>query len=63
MVEDKKFYGKDEEFPFEHIAGLEDIAYLFGKNESQQHYYFQKLFPFSLGGDAKKWYNSLRLDL
>ena len=59
MVEDNKFYGKDEDFSYEHVAGLEDISQLFGKNEIQQHYYFLKLFPFSLGGDAKKWYNSL----
>jgi hypothetical protein len=27
--------------------------------EVKQHYYFLKLFPFSLGGAARDWYNSL----
>jgi hypothetical protein len=56
MVEDNKFYGKEEEFPSEHLSKLIDYATLFGKDEIQQHYYFLKLFPFSLGGDAKNWY-------
>jgi hypothetical protein len=59
MVEDNKFYGKDEEFPTEHLGKLVELATVFGKDEIQQHYYFLKLFPFSLGGDAKAWYNSL----
>ena len=58
-VEASKFYGKDEEHPYEHLMNLDDIACLFGKTEIQQRYYFLKLFPFSLGGEAKTWYNSL----
>ena len=54
-----KFNGRDNEFPFEHIAVLHDLSVLFGKDEIHQRYYFLKLFPFTLGGDAKTWYNSL----
>ena len=54
-----KFYGRDNEFPFEHIAVLHDLSVLFGKNEIHQRYYFLKLFPFTLGGNAKIWYNHL----
>jgi hypothetical protein len=59
LVESSKFYGKEEEFPYEHLTNLNDLACLFGKTEIQQRYYFLKLFPFSLGGKAKAWYNSL----
>jgi hypothetical protein len=53
--ENFKFYGKNNEFPFEHIAALHDLSVLFGKDEIQQGYYFLKLFPFTLGADAKTW--------
>ena len=32
---------------------------VFGKDEIHQRYYFLKLFPFTLGGGAKIWYNHL----
>jgi hypothetical protein len=32
---------------------------VFGNTEIQQRYYFLKLCTFSLGGEAKAWYNSL----
>jgi hypothetical protein len=59
MVEASKFYGKEEEFPYEHLTNLNDLSCLFGKTEIQQRYYFFKLFSFSLEGKAKVWYNSL----
>ena len=40
------------------LVMVHDIANVFGKYEVQKHYYFLKLFPFSLGGEAKTWYNS-----
>ena len=48
-AEKYKFYGRDNEFPFEHIADLHDLSVLFGKDEIHQRYYFLKLFPFTLG--------------
>ena len=59
MIESNKFYGKDEEFPLEHLERLTELADLFGKTEIEKRYYFLKLFPFSLGGEAKAWFNSL----
>jgi hypothetical protein len=38
---------------------VHDISNLHGHDEVQKHCYFLKLFPFSLRGDAKTWYNSL----
>jgi hypothetical protein len=58
-AESFKFYGKNNEFPLEHMTALHELSALFGKDEIQQRYYFLKLFPFTLGGDAKIWYNSL----
>jgi hypothetical protein len=41
------------------MTALHELSALFGKDVIQQRYYFLKLFPFTLGGDAKIWYNSL----
>ena len=54
-----KFYGRDNEFPFEHIDVLHDLSVAFGKDEIHQRYCFLNLFPFTLGGGAKIWYNHL----
>jgi hypothetical protein len=59
-AEKVKFYGRDDDFPFEHITQLHELSVLFGKDEIHQRYYFLKLFPFSLGGNAKSWYNGLK---
>ena len=59
IIESNKFYGKYEEFPVEHLERLTKLADLFGKNEVEKRYYFLKLFPFSLGGEAKTWFHSL----
>jgi hypothetical protein len=60
-TEKVKFYGTDDDFPFEHITHLHELSVLFGKDDIHQRYYFLKLFPFSLGGNAKSWYNGLKL--
>ena len=38
---------------------LNDIATLFTNDEKSRYLYILKIFPFSLKGDAKTWYNSL----
>jgi hypothetical protein len=58
-VEKRKFHGRDDEYHAEHIVMLHDISNLYGNDEVPKHYYFLKLFPFSLGGDAKTWYHFL----
>ena len=42
-----------------HLTKLNDIATLFAHDEKIHYYYILKLFPFSLKGDAKTWYNTL----
>jgi hypothetical protein len=59
MLEKDKYYGKEEEYSTELMARVMSIAIAIGKYEVKQHYYFLKLFPFSLGGATIDWYNSL----
>ena len=42
-----------------HLTKVNDIATLFAHDEKIRYYYIQNLFPFSLKGDAKAWYNTL----
>ena len=44
-----------------HVTKLNYIATLFTHEEFFSYYYILKLFPFSLKGDAKLWFNSLAL--
>ena len=43
----------------EHMNKLASISSLFSNDKKIQQYYLVKLFPFSLKGDAKVWFNSL----
>jgi hypothetical protein len=36
-----------------------ELAMIFGKDNMHQHYSFLKVFSFSFGGDAERWYSSL----
>ena len=51
---------KDYEFSVdpEIITLLAMIATLFTSDEKSCYYYILKIFPFSLKGDAKTWFNS-----
>src|SRR3954468_15495888 len=42
-----------------HLTKLNDIAALFTNDERSRYFYILKIFPFSLKGDAKVWFNSL----
>ena len=55
LVESDPFYGYESA----HLTKLNDIATLFTNDEKTRYYYILKLFPFSLKGDAKIWFNSL----
>jgi hypothetical protein len=43
------------------MTHIMSLATALGKDEVKQHYYFLKLFPFSLGGAPRDWYKSLAL--
>ena len=62
MVEYDPFQGYETENVVAHLTKLNDIATLFAHDEKNRYYYILKLFPFSLKGDAKIWYNILTFD-
>ena len=59
MVESDPFYGYESENVVAHLTKLNDIATLFTNDGRSRYFYFLKIFPFSLKGDAKIWFNSL----
>src|SRR3954470_21583405 len=59
LVESDPFYGYESETIVAHLTKLNDIAALFTNDESARYFYILKIFPFSLKGDAKIWFNSL----
>jgi hypothetical protein len=59
LVESDPFHGYKTKTVVAHLTKLNDIATLFTHEEKICHYYILKLFPFSLKGDAKDWYNTL----
>ena len=59
LVESYPFHGYESETVVAHLTKLKDIATLFAHEEKIRYYYILKLFPFSLKGDAKTWFNSL----
>ena len=59
LVESDPFYGYESETIVGHLTKLNDISTLFAQEEKIRYYYILKLFPFSLKGDSKLWFNSL----
>ena len=59
LVESDAFYGLESETIVAHLTKLNDIATLFTNDERSRYFYILKIFPFSLKGDAKIWFNSL----
>ena len=59
LVESDPFYGYESETVVAHLTKLNDIATMFTNDERTHYFYILKIFPFSLKGDAKIWFNSL----
>ena len=59
LVESDPFHGYETKTVVAHLTKLNDIATLFTHDDNIRYYYILKLFPFSLKGDAKIWYNTL----
>ena len=59
LVESDPFYGYESETVMAHLNKLNDIVTLFTNDEKTRYYFILKLFPLSLKGDAKTWFNSL----
>ena len=59
LVEFDHFHGYETGTVVAHLTKLNDIATLFTHDEKTRYYFILKLFPFSLKGDTKSWYNTL----
>ena len=59
LVESYPFHVYETETVVAHLTKLNDIATLFTHDEKTRYYFILKLFPFTLKGDAKAWYNTL----
>ena len=59
LVESDPFYGYESETIVAHLTKFNDIATMFTNDVKSRYYYILKIFPFSLKGDAKTWFNSL----
>src|ERR1041385_2232893 len=53
------FYGRENDDAIVHLTKLAELGDLFTTDEKIRNFYMAKLFPFSLKGDAKSWYNAL----
>ena len=59
LVESDPFYDYESETVVAHLTKLNDIATLFTNDEKSYYYYILKIFPYSLKGDARTWFNFL----
>ena len=61
LVDKEPFYGTDSESVVEHVNELSTLSNLFSDDTKKRTYFVTKIFPFSLKGEAKTWYNNLSL--
>ncbi|KAK1631779.1 hypothetical protein QYE76_006094 [Lolium multiflorum] len=59
IVEKTPFCGTEKESAVEHMIELSSMSSLFSDDVKMRTYFVAKIFPFSLKGDAKTWYNNL----
>ena len=57
MVQDQPFFGKDDENPYSHLNEFEQTDSCLCIAGMPDETLRWKLFPFSLMGKAKRWYN------
>ena len=58
-VEVDPFYGRENDDAIGHLTKLTELGGLFTTDEKIRNFYVTKLLPFSLKGDAIKWYDAL----
>jgi hypothetical protein len=59
IVEKEPFCGTENENAMEHINELSTLSYVFSDDTKRRTYFIIKIFPFSLKGAAKVWYDNL----
>jgi hypothetical protein len=59
IVEKEPFCGTENESAMGHMNELSALSNLFSDDTKLHTYFVAKIFPFSLKGDAKTWFNNL----
>jgi hypothetical protein len=59
IVEKEPFCGTENESAMGHINELSALSNLFSDDIKKRTYFVAKMFPFSLKGEAKTWFNNL----
>ena len=59
IVEREPFCGTENESAVEHMNELSTLSGTFSDDIKIRTYFVTKIFPFSLKGEAKTWYNNL----
>jgi hypothetical protein len=59
IVEKEPFCGTENESAMEHMNELSSLSNLFSDDTKLRTYFVTKIFPFSLKGEAKAWFNNL----
>ena len=59
IVEKEPFCGLETRTALEHMNELSALSSLFSYDQKKFMYFVAKIFPFSLKGEAKSWYDSL----
>ena len=59
IVEKEPFCGTENESVLAHMNEISTMSALFSDDFKMRKYFFTKIFPFSLKGEAKAWFNRL----
>jgi hypothetical protein len=59
IVEKEPFCGTENESDMGHMNELSALSNLFSDDIKMRTYFVAKIFPFSLKGEAKAWFNNL----
>src|SRR3954465_13206473 len=59
IVEKEKFCGTENESVVAHMNELSTMSALFSDDFKMRKYFVTKIFPFSLKGEARAWFNRL----
>src|SRR3954464_8060861 len=59
IVEKEPFYGTENESVVAHMNELSTMSALFPDDFKMHKYFVAKIFPFSLKGEARSWFNTL----
>src|SRR3954466_2313752 len=59
IVEKETFYGTKNESVVAHMNELSNMSALFSNDFKMRKYFVTKIFPFSLKGEARAWFNRL----